>query len=107
MLAHTIEEYKNAECVIARVDPLNTFTQVHSHLGGKLCDSGCGYFDKGRCGSYSLLTFDDPKPVVTVGRMRSGVITVPVKKVYTETVREEAARTGVSLSEVRRKRSEG
>lgn len=52
------------------------------------CTTGCAYFDGGKCPAHKALT----KPAVTLTSPQG------------ETVREAAARLGVSISEIRRRR---
>ena len=66
---------------------------LHGYTDGRMCD-GCPQFREGRCPSYKELTR---------GRaQKKRELIAP-----TETVREEAARIGISISEVRRRRSGG
>lgn len=60
---------------------------LHGHTNGQMCD-GCPKFDKGSCKSYKILT------------LAKTLTAVP-----TETVKQEAARLGISIGEVRRRRN--
>lgn len=60
---------------------------LHGHTNGNMCD-GCPKFDKGNCESYKILSLAKTLTSVT-----------------TETVKQEAARLGISIGEVRRRRN--
>jgi hypothetical protein len=62
---------------------------VWEFTNGKVCDTGCHAFDNGKCAAYKKLTTVSP--------------TVPIQEIG-ETVKQEAARMGLSISEVRRQR---
>lgn len=63
------------------------FMAVHVATQGKVCDTGCGNFNGGKCIGFQKLT----RPYIA-------------PKVQTETVRAEALRLGITIAEVRRKR---
>ena len=82
MKGFTVEQYKAAGCPEME---RGSVLFVHGVSGGRVCDTGCHAFASGNCGFYRKLV--------------SGVAT-PTAKVYTETVREDAARLGISIGEV-------
>ena len=82
MSKFTVDQYHAAGCELALLTSSALFQALHFTLAGQLCDRQCAYYAGGRCKALKTLT----NPVV-------------------ETVREEAARLGVSISEVRRQRA--
>ena len=80
--------YLEADCLFARQSPA-LFLGVHAVEQHKVCDTGCARFDGGKCPAYLKLTIPS-KP--EAGQEPQ------------ETVRETAARLGISISEVRRRR---
>ena len=89
---YTIQEYVDAGC--PEVGDA-TGIAIYHLTGGKICDTGCNRFQGGRCGAYNRLV------------SRSQVATLNHRKEeQTETVREEAARRGLSIKQVRRERRE-
>lgn len=89
MKIFTVQQHKDAGCHIAdgRGIPFET---LYSYANGKLCDNGCAYFEGGKCSAYKKLAVSGDRPI-------------PPQP--TETVRQQAERLGVSISEVRRMRS--
>lgn len=87
MKSFTIEEYVAAGCPEMKHESM---CAVHMLMGGRVCDTGCHAYNNGRCRHYMQLT--------------TGVAPA-VPKTYTETVRQEAQRLGVSIGEVRRRRA--
>lgn len=86
-----VHEYMNADCMqLERGPMLIAGLELHSLTGGKMCD-GCPKFNRGTCESYKEL-------------MRSARPAMKTPHVPQETVRQEAERLGVSISEVRRRR---
>lgn len=84
--------YLVAQCNFAHQSPM-AFMGVWRATLGKVCDTGCAEFNSGRCPAYrKLITEAPPTP-------RNNVEEQPG-----ETVREEAARRGISINEVRRQR---
>ena len=71
------------------LDPLPLFIGIHQATNGDPCTTGCAYFDGGKCSAYTALT----KPAATPTSPQG------------ETVREAATRLGVSISEMRRRRT--
>ena len=63
---------------------------LYNKLNGALCNPECPAFQNGSCKSYKM--------------MHRGTITQPVS---TETVREQAKRLGISISQVRRNKQDG
>lgn len=93
MNAYTVEQYKDAGCTLTDGRGFIPFTVLFSHANGKLCDTGCAYYGGGRCPNYKILTRTSlPSPM--------GKPLLPE-----ETVRQQATRMGISLSEVRRLRN--
>ena len=90
MKVFTVQQHKDANCYIAdgRGIPFET---LYSYANGKLCDRGCAYFDGGRCAAY--------KKLIVAGDR-------PIQQAHTETVRQQAERMGISISEVRRLRQQ-
>ncbi len=79
-----VAEYMAAGCFqVERGPGFAVGVGLHGFTDGRMCD-GCPEFKEGRCPSYKELT--------------RGLAP-------TETVREEAARLGISISEVRRRRN--
>lgn len=70
------------------------FYAVHGLTQGKVCDTGCAWFEHGRCPAYNRLIVPLASTIATAS--------TPL-----ETVREEAARRNLSISEVRRQRQQG
>lgn len=77
------------DCQLAK--PVAMFYGLYLVTGGDPCTTGCAYFNGGKCPAYLALT----KPSVTATSPQG------------ETVREAAARLGLSISEIRRKRKQG
>jgi hypothetical protein len=86
--AYLATQYLEAGCNFAQESPM-PFVGVHGVTGGRVCDTGCAEFSGGKCPAYRALT---------------ATATAPVHAVAVETVREEAARRGLSISEIRRQR---
>ena len=87
MNAYTLEEYDAAGCPFL-ADRATIFCGLHKIVNGRVCDTGCGWFDGGKCAAYRKLT-------------------VPTKTAVQEpqeTVRETAKRLGVTIAEIRRRR---
>ena len=84
-----IVEYMAAGCF--QMERVAVGVGLHGVTDGRMCD-GCPKFKDGRCPSYKELTRGLAQ--------KKREILVP-----TETVREEAARLGISISEVRRRRN--
>lgn len=86
-MSKTPLEFDDAGCELAK-SPL-IFLGLHKVTRGDPCTTGCAYFNSGKCPAYlKLFKPQQAKLVVQQG----------------ETVREEAARLGISISEVRRRR---
>ena len=88
MKSYSIEEYKLAGCEEMEV---STMRAVHGLSNGKVCDTGCHAFNNGKCSAYRNLS-------------GSKTIQEHLKTTMIETVREEATRRNISISEVRRQR---
>ncbi len=85
MKNYTIQEYIDAGCNEIKVTSMQAVWII---TGGMVCDTGCHAFANGKCDAYKKLTIA-PKPVI---------------RKPMETVRQEAVRRGLSISEVRRQR---
>ena len=87
-MSHPIHSFLDAGCELARPD-VRMLIGIYDATGGNPCTTGCAYYKGGACPAYRKLTL----PVnVAVGQQQG------------ETVREMAARLGISLSEARRRR---
>ena len=103
MKYYSIQEYLNAGCLFFRGGkeqfPTEETLQITDSLGVvchietkcRLCLTGCPDFKNGKCKAYQTLT--------------SEAVVPPTAKVHVETVRQEAARLNISLSEARRRRN--
>lgn len=107
MKSYSVAEYQRAGCT----DMKDAMLAIHVIADGKVCDTGCWAFDDGKCPAYRRLTFDErAQQQQQYDRLRSaiglaksiGQNTIP----QTETVRQEATRRGVSISQVRKERQE-
>jgi hypothetical protein len=87
MKSYTIDEYKKAGCSEMEFPAM---IAVHGITRGQVCDTGCHAF--GRCDAYQKLT--------------SGlsIDNKVIKELSTESVRDEAKRRDISISQVRRER---
>jgi len=87
-----IVEYMVAGCFqVERGPGFAVGVGLHVFTDGRMCD-GCPKFKEGRCPSYKELTRG-------LAQKKRDMLAP------TETVREEAARLGISISEVRRRRN--
>jgi hypothetical protein len=84
---HSFEQFKDAGCEFFSGSPV-PFMAVHIATNGNVCQTGCAWYEGGRCPAYRTLTAKPVLPDAPKG----------------ETVREAAARLGVSISEIRRQR---
>ena len=87
MKSYSLENYEDAGCKQLEGINLHTFLGLHTVMGGRICDTGCCYFDS------------NPE---CFKRLTSKVYAQ--KPIYVETVREESARRGISIKQVRRER---
>lgn len=85
MDSYELEDYRKAGC---KEFKNKSMIAVHALVGGKVCDTGCYAYNSGRCSAYKNL-----------------VNTRVVAELPSETVRAEAKRRGISISEVRRQRN--
>lgn len=92
MRAYTLEAYEQAGCPMQKTSSV-IFAGLHEELGGKVCDTGCSMFRGGGCKAYQVLLRPSERAVQQASKE--------------ETVREEAARCGLSINEVRRRRRAG
>lgn len=76
MNTFTLIQYKQAGC--------SPKADIHAATDGQVCDTGCHRFNGGRCGAYNNLIAS--RDVIT----------------KIETVRQEAERRDISISQVRR-----
>lgn len=85
-----LAEYMAAGCFqVERGPGFAIGVGLHGYTDGRMCD-GCPKFENGKCPAYKTLM---------KGATQQKQMLAP-----TETVREEATRFGVSISEVRRRR---
>lgn len=89
-LPHLLQ-YGDAGCELFQPFPM--FVAIYDFTGGNPCN-GCNYDLGGRCKARKALFPPATKPA-------------PTAEPPVETVRAEAARLGVSISEVRRRRKAG
>jgi len=85
MKSFTVEQYLAAGCSEMKKESM---LAVHAMTGGRVCDTGCHAF--GHCKEHRVL-----------------IGAAVAEKVYTETVREEVERTGLTIGQVRRNRRDG
>lgn len=87
----TLMQFMDADrCRLTNTPAL--FAGLYQSTNGDPCTTGCAYFQGGRCPAYLALT---GKPT------QAKLVATP----QDETVRQEAARRGISISEVRRQRN--
>ena len=91
-MSFSVFQYADAGCELA--DPIHMFVAVHMATNENPCNTGCAYYKGGQCKAYLALNRKEP------------TVKAPVVPEYGETVKQEAARLGVSISEVRRRRRE-
>ena len=84
-----VTKFTEAGCILT--ETINLFLSLYAVTDGDPCTTGCAYYEGGKCPAYRSM------------------IGAPQKKAAQqepqETVREAAARLGVSISEVRRRRA--
>ncbi len=88
MKARSLDDYKKAGCTLAPAVGDETALGILASTNGDMC-KGCAAYHDGKCRAYNRLVS---------GR-------AVLQKQYSETVREEAARRGISIGEVRRQRA--
>ena len=91
-MTFSVLQYVDAGCELA--NPIDLFVAVHTFTKGDPCTTGCAYYKGGQCKAYLALNRKEP------------TVKAPVVPEYGETVKQEAARLGVSISEIRRRRRE-
>ena len=91
-MSFTVFQYVAANCELA--NRIDMFVTVHTLTGGNPCTTGCAYYSGGKCRAHLVLNRKEP------------TVKAPVVPEYSETVKQEADRLGVSISEVRRRRRE-
>jgi hypothetical protein len=95
MESFTLEQYKQAQCtqLVGNADnkgnPILMALLVRE-TNGRVCETGCCWLNNGKCEPYKLLISN--KPFSTV------------QPIFTENVKAEALRLGISISETRRRR---
>jgi len=89
MKVFTVQKHRDANCYLADGKGI-PFETLYSYANGKLCGTGCAFYSGGRCAAY--------KKLIAAGDR-------PIQPTPTETVRQQAERMGISLSEVRRLRA--
>ncbi len=87
----TYEDFVAVGCKLIKTSPVARELIIATH--GQLCD-GCCYSQDRTCGK---------RPVQNQSRATPAVAARPV---HVETVREEAARRAISISQVRKERAE-
>lgn len=88
MRSYPMDDYVSAGCAFYE-NSRPAFALVWIGTQGRVCDTGCAWFNGGNCPAYRRLTVP-AKP--------------QAQQEPQETVRETAARLGISISEVRRRR---
>lgn len=88
MRSYSIQEYEVAGCKEMR----GAMLAIHGITTGKVCDTGCYAFNEGKCLAYLRLTH---------------FVTPAENSITRETVRQEATRRCISISQVRRERNRG
>lgn len=83
----SILQFMETDCQLLK--PIQLFIGLHAATNGDPCTTGCAYFNGGKCAAYRTLN--------TVAKA--------TPEQHTETVREMAARLGISISEARRRRA--
>jgi hypothetical protein len=86
--SYTISEYISAGCNEMNIPSM---LAVHGITNGKVCDTGCSRFNGGNCPAYKDL-------------VKSKLVVGPPHNSQYETVRQEASRRGISISQVRKER---
>ena len=86
MKSYSIHDYQLAGCQ----EMHGAMVVVHMATQGKVCDTGCWAFKDGQCPAYKKLT--------------APLSTKIMQTFNADTVREEAERRKISISEVRRQR---
>lgn len=99
----TVQQYRDAKCHLVNGGPGTLpFELLHDAAKGKVCD-GCAHFDNGRCAAYlqlELSTDSAGKPLRNVAMKEAFAVGYGQ-----ESVKDEAARRGLSINEVRRRRN--
>ena len=81
-------KFTEAGCALAK--PIGLFLGIYAATNGNPCTTGCAYYKGGNCPAYQSMN-DAPQKKAAQQEPQ-------------ETVREAAARLGISISEVRRRR---
>jgi hypothetical protein len=90
MKVFTVQQHKDADCYLTDGNGI-PFETLYSYANGKLCGTGCAFYSGGRCPAYRKLIAAGDRPI---------------QQAPTETVRQQAERMGISISEVRRLRQQ-
>lgn len=85
------KKFTDAGCELA--NPIGLFLGLYAATNGNPCTTGCAYYRGGNCPAYRA--------------MKDAAQKKAAQQEPTETVRETAARLGISISEVRRRRAAG
>lgn len=97
----TIEEYADSGCF--QFENFGIGLGLYSLTDGHICN-GCPKYEGGRCSSFKTMMNDrSEESTAQVGSIFPD--SLPNKSKPYETVRQEAERLGVSISEVRRRRN--
>jgi TfoX/Sxy family transcriptional regulator of competence genes len=88
MKPYEATQYLAAGCEFATESP-RPFLGVHGLTQGRVCDTGCAWYANAKCPAFKRLT----------------ALPAALKADPVETVRQEAARRGLSINEVRRQRA--
>lgn len=88
MNRYSMDAYVSAGCAFYE-NSRPAFAVVWIGTTGQVCDTGCAWFEGGKCAAYRKLTIPAK---------------VAAQQEPQETVRETAKRLGISISEVRRRR---
>lgn len=83
-----LHEYVESGCMQMEIPGIGAGLYRYTH--GRMCD-GCPAYNGGRCESLRKMIARNARPMA--------------QSAPTETVRQEAARTGLSINEVRRRRA--
>ena len=98
MNSHTLEQYRLARCPQIVGDDKTKGNPILMswfvrETSGRVCTTNCAWYEKGNCSAYKFLI--------------SGKPFSDINPICSEPVRAEAARLGLSIGEVRRRRNGG
>lgn len=83
-------QYRDAGCYILKNNQTYDETLVKGYAG-KVCEVGCRFFNNDTCDAHLRMVAIQPLSATTV--------------IYSNTVKDEAKRLNISVSEVRRRRA--